>query len=208
MTSTHNPDDLTTEVTLRDVLTGQTKTVTIVQPSANRKVGAAHWRFSPAIVERYAPLFREALSRWPDETQFQIPKNMSPNTFEHRFRDARKALRDFRVIPDLADALEKIDFTISLAPDGKSVWFRARGAKPGRPITVGSASARSLPVIPPKPLPSPEDLRQICSLYSRQLIPGPIPYFGRIDAETLAALETDFDLGFAYDERMNITTIL
>lgn len=198
-------------------------TVTVIQPGAlipkgTDASGTHHWRLSKRMFDRYSDILWHCVRAWPTETRLEVPAGLSPNTFEHRLRDARQALLKYPSYePALHAALVALrgsDGNVAnpvFSSDNGVVWFRERGQK-GRngkvPLAASHPHTHGPTAVDVRPTPSDEQAHALCLLLSSGFLVGPIQFTSRLSPDTLATLEANFNVGFAYDERTDITTVL
>jgi hypothetical protein len=195
------------------------RTLEIVQPGAlARPDHSKNELYSRDSYLRYAQHLELAISNMEKglETEFNVPVGLSANTFCARFRSARKALILFNYDPALRARLVELsqlgkDPTISLAQDGRSVWFRRPSGR-GRAVKLSRAVDRQqhghgliLPAL--KPLPAEDDLRAMCTLAKSGLLSGQVVFKGIIPADTIAALEAEFDVAVTVDVEQETSAI-
>lgn len=198
--------DRTTEI----VVDG--RTIKVHQPGALATGATRNWRLTEEAYRRYEQHIREGIRNWPNETKFAVPSGMSPNTFEHRFRDALQALREFKYDADVALALAALpgNPAVSMDPDGKHVWFRER-SKRGRPISL-SPSSHERPGTILRPTiygtPTLAALRAFQTLISEGHLVAPLSFRGVIDEAVQSAIVADYDTAFVYDAATDITQML
>ena len=202
---THNPlTDLVSTV-VRDG-----RTITVIQPGG-RIARSKNWRLNEDAFRRYESHLREAIDAWPRETKFAVPAGMSPNTFEHRLRDALQALKLFGYEPGLQTQLAAIreELTVSQDTSGTSVWIRAR-QRAGRPIQMHTMENErpnaSFGLIHPNP--TEQVLKAYCILGAAGHRSEPIQFRGRIDAALIDTFQQQYDTAFAYDEATDVTTMI
>ena len=193
------------------------RTLEVVQPGAlARPDPSKNELYSQDAYLRYAQHLELAVSNMEKglETEFNVPAGLSANTFCARFRSARKALILFNYDPALKSRLVALsqvgkDPTISLAQDGRSVWFR-RPVTRGRAIKLSQSPDRQLHGLSfaaLKPLPSEDDLRALCTLAKSGIVSGQVSFKGIIPDDTIAALEAEFDVAFTVDGGQGITSV-
>ena len=188
------------------------RVITVVTPNG-RLVRTKNWRLNENSFRAYEAHIREAVEAWPAETKYVVPNGMSPNTFEHRFRDAIQALKLFGYDADLQAKLAAIraEITISQDTDGRHVWFRAK-QRAGRQINLGKAETHERPdittYIEVHETHDEEMLRAFLTLAAKGVHSGPVQFRGRIDADLVLMLEKQYDTAFVYDEKRNVTTML
>jgi hypothetical protein len=199
-----NPTDLSQQITLPSgrVITAITPGGALLRSRNARLNEAAFRRF-----ERHIAL---GIANWPKETAFAIPSGLSPNTFEHRFRDALQALKLFKYDETMYNQLLDIrdEVCISLDPDGSQVWFRAK-RKQGRPVEIHTGKELHRPAFanlnrPIEPSPTEETLIGFLSVARTY----PMSFRGRIDPSITSRLEAQYDTAFAYDDGRDVTTML
>lgn len=195
----------------RDVPLGDGRSVRVVQPGANVRT-SRNWRLKPEAFERYREHIKLALDRWPQETSFEVPNGMSPNTFEHRLRDAVQALIVFQYDPELYTRMVAVraEIVVSQSQDGKSVWFRAKQSA-GKPVSLTLGHTISRPqqtTVAVKPQPSADELSALCLLLSSGQLEGPYQCRGRFAEQLIVELEEKYNVAFAYDEQSDTTTVL
>lgn len=206
-------DPLTDKVTR--VLQPDGTTLEVRQPGALVQ-GSTNWRLTKDVFLRWKDHLEHAITNAektpPQESQFGIPKDMSPNTFARCLRDARQAVEQFGYDPALQHRYAALGpkFVFSLSPDGQSVWFRERGAPGRKPQGVAAMRTRSAPRVPEvvTPLPDESELRAICLLINSGRINGPFEFTGQVRQEFADEMETAYNLAFHYDSETNITRLL
>lgn len=201
-----NPQtDLSTQVRL-----SSGHIVEVIQPGG-RLVRSKNWRLNETAFRNYEAHIRLAIDEWPRETPFVIPNGMSPNTFEHRLRDALQALKLFGYDAQLQQKLLAIreELMVSMDQEGKQVWIRAKG-KQGRPVQIhkGEHQRPGMTYSAVHPNPDAETLQALCVLASKGVRTEPVRFKGKITGELQAALELQFDTAFVYDEQADVTTML
>lgn len=184
--------------------------VEVIQPGA-RLVRSKNWRLNEDAYRRYEAHIREAIKVWPTETKFAIPNGMSPNTFEHRLRDALQAIKLFGYDADVQVALANIreELVVSMDPAGDAVWIRARGSR-GRPVQLQTQPNDRPGFIGAVILPSPDEetVRAYCVLGKVGHRTEPVQFKGRLTATLVDILLTQYDVAFAYDEAADVTTMI
>lgn len=199
---------------LSEVTTPDGRTITVLQPGALVKEESRHWRLRREAFERFRQHIEIALANWPAETKFGVPSGVSPNTFEHRMRDAIQALIAFQYDPALYAKLVAIrtELTVSMDPDGKHVWIRAK-SKQGRKVALHATKSTHIMPLAPQPLaltsvPDRETLTALMTLAAKGVRKEPITFPGILDASTISWLESSYDTAVVHDEASNQTTIL
>jgi hypothetical protein len=201
------------------VTTPDGRHITVIMPG-ERLAGtkAVDWRTCEAAFIQYRPYLEEALSRWEDgrkETGFRIPPDVSPITFEKRFRDAMIGLLEQGYDPDLQRRLAacRSDICISPGPDN-TIWFRQRTGKRNRrvfkPERARSEQLPSLTVSEPiinRPLQD-DELHAFCLLISRGLRTLPVEFRERLTPERQSLFEESYNVAFAWDEEAGVTRLL
>lgn len=184
--------------------------VEIIQPGAKVQ-GSKHWRLTEAAYRRYETHIRAAIAAWPNEIKFDVPPGMSPNTFEHRFRDAMQAIKLYGYDADVQQALRNIrtELVVSMDPSGTACWIRARKTA-GRPVAMFKSEGRSHPLQNTTVLPTPteEVLRAFLTLGVSGHRVDPVQFKGRIDQALIDTLQQQFDTAFAYDKASDVTTMI
>ncbi len=188
--------------------------LTIIQPGALLK-GSSNWRLTRSAFERYAEHLKQAVDAWPQETKFNVPTGLSPNTFCARLRDARKALILYGYDPDLQHRMIALgnEPVIAMDPDGQHIWFRARGQQ-AAPIKVVSEHVSRLGYVPAMQganitsMPTEDELRAMCKLISAGRMSGPLIFKGEINEFLKTDLESNYDVAFVWEPHQGITTLL
>jgi hypothetical protein len=184
-------------------------TLEVIRPGAATR----NYRLTKEAFTRYETILTDAINRWPEETAWEIPTNLSPNTFVAQLREARRALLLFNYNPDLKTRLMAIDHEVALTldPRGTSVWFRKR-AQNGRPMKftplASAGRAMNLSTSTVRNMPTADQLDALCKLISQKVIDGPILLRGRVSPELISQLEISYDIAFAYDAPTDVTTVL
>jgi hypothetical protein len=184
--------------------------VEVVRPGA-RLVPSKNWRLTEEAYRRYESHIREALRAWPQESKFNIPAGMSPNTFCHRLRDALQAVKLFGYDADVVEQLtSRPELCVSMDPAGTAVWIRARGQQ-GAPIKMhkgqsDSHPARHAPIVHPNL--DADTLEAFCILLGKGIRSEPVQCKGQIPENIQLSLTSRFDIAFAYDENLDITTMI
>lgn len=185
--------------------------VTVIQPGG-RIPKSRNWRLNEAAYRAYASHITEAVNAWPVETKFDIPSGMSPNTFEHRLRDALQAVKAFGYDPVIQTRLAEIrdELVVSMDPAGTAVWIRAKG-KAGRPVQLKS-SRQTHGVVSAvesiQPNPDRDTLHAWCTLIQKKVRSEPVQFRGKVDQTLVEALQINFDVAFTYDETQDVTILL
>lgn len=187
------------------------RTVNIVIPGGLNK-SSKNWRLTREAYENYAPHLRLGIENFErgEETSFNVPSGVSPNTFAARFRDAKQALLLYGYDPLLQQRLIALgNVAVSMDPDGKHVWFRARH-QPGREIkaTVDQVKRPLAPVENITDMPDETELTAMCLLINKGRLLGPVFFRGAIDPSLQSRLEESYDVGFAFDDTTNTTTLI
>lgn len=187
--------------------------ITYVAPGQANRLPVASWRHTREVFDRWAEHFRTAMRNFPRETCFECPDGLSVHTFVRVLRDTRQANALYRYDEPLL-ALMSADpvasWVIAHEPGTNKVWFRAPGAK-GRPEGVSETAVlhgRSIAMDRIRPTPTAEQIHALCRLLSEQWLDGPFQFRSRLDASLVLALETQYNVGFAYDEALDVTTII
>ena len=207
------PDPSTDKVTrIVDV----DRIIEVIQPGAAVKpVRDQNWRFNEKAYDRYKVYLRQAVDNWPNETSFEIPAGLSPNTFCARFRDAIVGLINYGYEPDLQQRVLAIrdQFVVSHDKDDK-IWFRAKGnvgRTPRNPkVLVAEKTLRPIfeetKVI--QRVLTVDEITSYVNLMRSNLVQGPIVFRGKLDDSIATSLEESLDIAFAYDEATNTTAFL
>lgn len=186
--------------------------VQIIRPGALTR-GSKNWRLTEEAYRRYEHCIRTAIQNWPNETAFEIPDGVSPNTFEHRLRDALQAIKLYPYDPDVQSALATIrtELVVSMDPDGKKIWIRAKGTR-GRPVQIHKAESHQRLtqasiglVLPPATEAAILAFLQLSASGHRT---EPVTFKGRVDPQLKQLILTTYDTAFVYDEVRDVTTML
>lgn len=201
-----NPSDLVTPIKLPDG-----RSIEVIQPGG-RIVRSKNWRLNENAYRSYESHIREAIKAWPQETCFNVPNGMSPNTFEHRLRDAMQAIKLYGYDADVQSALGSIrdELVVSMDPDGSKVWIRARGTR-GRPIQMHrQENVRPQLAVESeiKPTPTEEVVQAYAVLLTSPAGFSPIQFKGRLSPELINKITSEYDVAFAYDDATNVTRML
>lgn len=193
------------------------KTVHIVQPGANRpSYQSRNWRLTEEAFRRYELYIDAAVTGFEAtpkrESQFACPDGISPNTFVARVRDALQALILYGYNPTLQARLKAVrsEITVSLDPDGKSIWFRER-QKAGRRVKLMPEHIRQHAIAAEPPIEkslTPDELSAICQMHHSKLKTAPTFIRGQLPADVITDLETRYDVGIVYDPETLLTRIV
>lgn len=188
------------------------RTINVIRPGALTR--SKNWRLTEEAYRRYEQHIRTAITNWPRETAFEIPAGCSPNTFEHRLRDALQAIKMYGYDPDVQQSLAAIreELVVSMDPDGKQVWIRAKGSR-GRPVQMHKSESHARPTqayVEPEVLPAPtlDVIMAYITLAASGHRTSPVVFKGRIDPQLETSITSRYDTAFAYDSDKDTTTML
>lgn len=183
----------------------------IIRPGALTR--SKNWRLTEEAYRRYEHCIRTAIQNWPNETAFDVPPESSPNTFEHRLRDALQAIKLYGYDADVQSAIGAIrtELVVSMDPSGSKVWIRAKGQR-GRPVNIHKSEShqRLAQVGVGAVLPEATEavLRSFLELAKSGHRTEPVQFRGQIDPVITTALSTIYDTAFVYDTQRDVTTML
>lgn len=185
--------------------------VTIIQPGA-RITGSSHWRLNEAAYRRYESYIREVIKVWPQESVFAVPSGMSPNTFEHRLRDAVQAITLYAYDADTHKFILSIrsELAVSANQEGTRVSIRLKKPVGRRHKLTAERVPNDRPGLTHVPVMPSMDLDQLvaqCVLGKEGTRTEPVRFKGQVSDEDQAYLLSKFDTAFAYDEVLDVTTM-
>lgn len=185
--------------------------VTIIQPGA-RIQGSSHWRLNESAYRRYESYIREVIKVWPQESIFAVPNGMSPNTFEHRLRDAIQAITLFAYDADAHKFILSIrsELAVSANLEGTRVSVRLKKPIGRRHKLTPERIPNERPGLTHVPVLDSMDLAQLeaqCLLSKEGVRTEPLRIRGKVTDEDQTYLLARFDTAFAYDEILDITTM-
>lgn len=163
----------------------------------------------------YEPHIDRAVRAWPTETSWSpsamtdlAGRRLSPHTFVARFRDAVVSLKRFGWDTYIDTAkLRSMSGAHVLAYDADgTVWFRARGRR-GRPLEQVAPAPSGASPAPPWAHPSDDELRALCLLLSCGRLVGPFTLSTQVPAETIKALEAEFNVALVWDDAVGVTVV-
>lgn len=170
-------------------------------------------RKSERLFRRYESLIAEGVSRFPAESKFPVPEDLSPAYFLARFRDAILSLSENHwetyVDKEKLVKIRKV-FVLSLSPDGKAVWFRQR-QRQGRPTTPFGVHEQPVDRLGFettiwRDVTNPE-LEALCLLIHTQRLAGPYTLQQEVDQDYIDQLQTRYNVALIYDSAKNETLI-
>lgn len=191
----------------------------MTSPATDRAI-APHLR--EPIFRAYEGLLFQAITNWPKETSFDIPKGVASATFLANFRNSIVSYINYNWTSDidgvkLKALRESKSYIICYKEDGK-LHFCHPKTRATKAITTTSTSERKLEDKVPSSAPlesslvpwrdwTEGELEALVTLLDKQRISGPVFLDGRVDDSRITHYQSLFNVAILYDDETKRTIV-